>query len=419
MNRQEKLRILADSAKYDASCASSGSRRAGNGKGLGHSDGTGICHSYTPDGRCVSLLKILLTNYCLYDCLFCVNRVTSDIARARFTPEEVVDLTLDFYRRNYIEGLFLSSGIAVSADATMEQLVRVARLLRTTHSFGGYIHLKVIPGASPELITEAGRWADRLSANIELPTQRDLTSLAPEKSRAVIEGTMKTILSERLGACDSARRAAAPSFAPAGQTTQMVVGATASSDREILSTAASLYETHHLRRIYYSAFSPFPKADSRLPIEAPSLVREHRLYQADWLMRYYGFRGEELTTDAEPNFDLSIDPKLQWALRHRDVFPVDINVAPREMLLRIPGLGYKTVEKILRIRRHQRLTLDDLRKLRLSLAKLSPFVIASGSKLDRSIDRLDLRQRIELEAPTPIRQLRLFDSASSVITGEL
>jgi putative DNA modification/repair radical SAM protein len=406
----QKLRILADSAKYDASCASSGSKRAATPGGLGHSDGTGICHSYTPDGRCVSLLKILLTNFCVYDCLFCVNRVSSDIPRARFTPQEVVDLTLDFYRRNYIEGLFLSSGIFGSPDATMEQMTRVARTLREEHRFSGYIHLKAIPGAAPELIAEAGRWADRLSANIELPTPADLSALAPDKSAAVIESTMAEIR-EKVEESEAERKnptiATPPRFAPAGQTTQMVVGATPTTDRSILATATSLYETHKLRRIYYSAFSPFPKGDARLPIEQPQLLREHRLYQADWLMRYYAFRAEELTSPEAPDLSLQQDPKLAWALRHPEFFPVDINSGPREALLRVPGIGYRNVKRILHIRRYHRLSLADLGKLRISMARVAPFVLTDDKIVTRTPS-----------PPEPPRQLSLFDDFSAV-TGEL
>ncbi len=333
MQVQQKLEILADAAKYDASCASSGAKRAGNGKGLGHSDGMGICHSYTPDGRCVSLLKILLTNYCTYDCVFCVNRVSSDVRRARFTPQEVVDLTLNFYKRNYIEGLFLSSGIIQSPDYTMEQLIEVARTLREEHSFGGYIHLKAIPGASDRLIEQAGKLADRLSANMELPTQQDLVQLAPDKKVDVIEGTMAQIFDHKAEAEEDRKRTrTAGKFAPAGQSTQLVIGATPSTYQQIIATASHLYKQYDLRRIYYSGFSPFPSGDARLPLKPAPMVREHRLYQADWLMRYYGFRGDELTTAAEPNLDLTRDPKLTWALAHREFFPVDVNQAPRAKL---------------------------------------------------------------------------------------
>jgi putative DNA modification/repair radical SAM protein len=378
MNTQQKLEILADAAKYDASCASSGAKRAGNGKGIGHSDGMGICHSYTPDGRCVSLLKILLTNYCTYDCVFCVNRVSSDIRRARFTPEEVVNLTLDFYKRNYIEGLFLSSGIIQSPDYTMEQLVSVARQLREVHGFGGYIHLKAIPGASPALIEQAGLFADRLSANIELPTQQDLVQLAPEKKSRVIEATMSQIATRKDEADEERKKSPlAPKFAAAGQSTQMVVGATPANDRQILSTATHLYQQHKLRRIYYTGFSPYPEADARLPLKPAPLVREHRLYQSDWLMRFYGFAASELTSEEQPSLSLTEDPKTVWARTHPEYFPVDVNRAPREALLRVPGIGYKNVERILKIRRYHTLLMEDLKKLNVRTKATLPYLITA------------------------------------------
>ena len=379
MDLAKKLAILADAAKYDASCASSGTTKRDSRKGgIGSTTGAGICHSYTPDGRCVSLLKILLTNYCTYDCLYCINRSSSGVPRARFTAEEVVQLTLDFYRRNYIEGLFLSSGIIRSADYTMEQVVRVARTLRAEHGFRGYIHLKTIPEASQGLIDEAGRWADRISINVELPTAADLSALAPEKNLVRIRKSMGAIRS-RIDQAKAERResAKAPGFAPAGQSTQMIVGATPTSDRQILEQAASLYGEHRLRRVYYSAFSPIPDASSRLPPAPPPLVREHRLYQADWLLRFYGFDVSELTTGDEPDLPLGIDPKLAWALRHRETFPVDLNKAPRELLLRVPGLGVRNVDRILDIRRWHRLALADLARLRVPLKKALPFVVAS------------------------------------------
>ena len=375
---ESKLSILADAAKYDASCASSGARRTTPAGGMGNSEGMGICHSYTPDGRCVSLLKILLTNYCVYDCQYCINRISSDVARARFTPEEVVQLTLDFYQRNYIEGLFLSSGVLKNPDYTMEQMVRVGKLLRTEHKFGGYIHLKVVPGASEQLVAEAGKWADRLSANIELPNEEDLARLAPDKKIEQVDTTMGQI---KLGVEESMqiRKRGLPRtrFAPAGQTTQMIVGATATSDALVLSSADRLYSTFNLRRIYYSAFSPIPHADARLPSAAPPLVREHRLYQADWLMRFYGFAAWELTTDASPNLSLDFDPKTTWALRHRDFFPLDVNRAPKEALLRVPGLGVQTVQKIVATRRYHVLTLGDLKQLRVSLRRCKPFIVTA------------------------------------------
>src|SRR6201995_4656299 len=379
MDVQRKLEILADAAKYDASCASSGTERrdSRDGKGMGSTaPGMGICHSYAPDGRCISLLKVLLTNACNYDCLYCVNRSSSNVSRARFTVEEVVKLTLDFYRRNYIEGLFLSSGIIRNPDYTMEQVVKVAYTLRVEHQFRGYIHLKTIPEAAPELLAEAGRWADRISINVELPTQTDLQSLAPEKNLYRIRTSM-SVIQKKIEQSKAERResAKALSFAPAGQSTQMIVGATPASDRAILHQASSMYQQHRLRRVYYSAFSPIPNASNRLPLVAPPLVREHRLYQADWLMRFYGFQVGELTTKLEPDLPLAIDPKLAWALRYPDKFPVDLNKAPRELLLRVPGLGVRNVDRILRIRRLHSLVLADLRRLRVPLAKAQPFIV--------------------------------------------
>ncbi len=429
MTVQQKLEILADAAKYDASCASSGAKRAGNGKGVGHSDGSGICHSYTPDGRCVSLLKILLTNFCTYDCVFCVNRVSSDIRRARFTPDEVVNLTLDFYKRNYIEGLFLSSGIIQSPDYTMEQLIAVAKSLREVHFFGGYIHLKTIPGCDQRLIDEAGRWADRLSANIELPTQNDLVQLAPEKKAAVIETTMGQIQAKKDEVDDERRRtrldlARAPKFAPAGQSTQLVVGATATTDREIINRASGLYDSYKLRRVYYTGFSPYPQADARLPLKPAPLVREHRLYQADWLMRFYGFDAAELTSEAEPELSLTEDPKSSWARRHPEFFPVDVNTAPREALLRVPGIGYKNVERIVRIRRYQKLALEHLRKLHVQLGRASAFITATDH-LPRTPGLFDLPAQTSSMVPAPykskatqVTQMDLF-AAASALTGAL
>jgi putative DNA modification/repair radical SAM protein len=381
MDVARKLAILADAAKYDASCASSGAKRAGNGKGLGHSTGNGICHSYTPDGRCVSLLKILLTNVCIYDCLYCVNRISSDIPRARFTVDEVVTMTLDFYRRNYIEGLFLSSGVMQTPDYTMEQLVEVARRLREVHHFGGYVHLKAMPDASPLLMAAAGRFADRVSVNIELPTPADLHRLAPDKSQPAIVaamGRLKDGIDEARSAKRSRRRA--PVFAPGGQSTQMIVGATQTTDSSILETASALYANQRLRRVYYSAYSPIPASDPFLPARPAPLVREHRLYQADWLLRFYGFRVEELTTVEEPNLDMRVDPKTAWAVRHPEQFPVDINIASREMLLRTPGLGQRGVERLLRARRLHRLSLADLRTLRVRLSLAKPFIVAADWK---------------------------------------
>ncbi len=419
MELATKLAILADAAKYDASCASSGTtRRNSRAGGLGSTTGSGICHSYTPDGRCVSLLKILLTNYCTYDCLYCINRISSDVPRARFTAEEVVRLTLDFYRRNYIEGLFLSSGIIRNPDYTMEQVVAVARTLRAEHGFRGYIHLKTIPEASPELIAEAGRWADRISINIELPTKVALEELAPQKNFDRTEAAMSGIR-DRIAQAKVERRESrkAPSFAPAGQSTQMIIGATATPDAAILQQATSLYTKQKLKRVYYSAFSPIPDASSKLPLISPPLVREHRLYQADWLVRFYGFKAAELTTPSAPNLDLEVDPKLAWALRNRHAFPVDLNKASREVLLRVPGLGTKSVEKILRVRRWHKLRLDDLPRLHVSVKKVLPFVLtADYNSGNLSLDCEDFAQQFV----SPNSQLDLFaEGGPSVLTGQL
>ncbi|MFN7174952.1 MAG: putative DNA modification/repair radical SAM protein [Thermaurantiacus tibetensis] len=405
LSLREKLEILADAAKYDASCASSGTSRrtALGGRGMGSTEGMGICHSYAPDGRCISLLKILLTNFCQYDCAFCINRRSSSVRRARFTVDEVVRLTLGFYARNYIEGLFLSSGIIRSPDYTMEELVRVARTLREEHDFRGYIHLKTIPDASPELVREAGLYADRLSINIELPSAESLRALAPEKDAGRIEGSM-AVLGERIAeARDASRRFAhAPRFAPAGQSTQMIVGADAADDLAILATADGLYRRHAMRRVYYSAYSPIPDASASLPPSPPPLAREHRLYQADWMLRFYGFTLQEIAAAAPGGrLPLEHDPKLAWALRHRDRFPVDVNRAPRELLLRVPGLGPKVVGRILLSRRHRTLRWADLARLVASPAKVKPFVTTPDWRPTALLDTADPL------APPP-RQLSLF-----------
>ena len=396
MDLERKLAVLADAAKYDASCASSGApkRQSVLGQGMGSTTGMGICHSYTPDGRCVSLLKILLTNFCLYDCVYCVNRRSSDVPRARFTASEVVDLTLSFYRRNYIEGLFLSSGIIQSADYTMEQLVEVARALREDHDFRGYIHLKTIPEASEELIEAAGRHADRLSVNIELPNRDALRALAPEKSDVSIKKTMGAIrikLDEHGDAGVGALR-----FAPAGQSTQIIVGADASSDAAILDTADDLYRSYRLRRVYYSAFSPIPHSSARLPNRSPPLMREHRLYQADWLLRFYGFSRHELSSAMpDGHLDLALDPKSAWALANRQHFPVDVNTAERRQLLRVPGLGVRVVNRILSSRRHRRLRFDDLRALGARLSK-AHFFISASDYIPRQDERSSEHVRAQL-----------------------
>jgi len=407
LDTRAKLAILADAAKYDASCASSGTaKRNSLGGGIGSTEGMGICHAYAPDGRCISLLKILLTNSCIFDCHYCINRRSSDVRRARFTVDEVVGLTIAFYKRNYIEGLFLSSGIIRSSDYTMEQLVRVARDLREVHGFKGYIHLKTIPDADPLLIDQAGLYADRLSINVELPTETGLTKLAPEKSAARIRGSMGQ-LKGRIAERRAERSVKAPRFAPAGQSTQMIIGADAATDSDIVGSASQLYDRFGLRRVYYSAFSPIPDASPVLPLKRPPLMREHRLYQADWLMRFYGFEAREVQDAAGAGgmFALDIDPKLAWALGHRDRFPVDVNRAPREALLRVPGLGVKAVNAILRSRRGRELRLDDIGRLTRSVEKLRPFLIAADWKPVALADKLDLRP---LVAPVAVPQLELF-----------
>ncbi|MGV7207503.1 putative DNA modification/repair radical SAM protein [Oxalobacteraceae bacterium A2-2] len=375
MELRDKLEILADAAKYDASCASSGApMRNSIGKdGLGATTGMGICHSYTPDGRCVSLLKILLTNYCQYDCQYCVNRRSSNVPRARFSVQEVVKLTTDFYLRNYIDGLFLSSGIIRSADYTMEQLVRIARELRETHQFRGYIHLKTIPDADPALITLAGQYADRLSVNIELPTQDSVQRLAPEKSVHTIKLAMGSI---RRKLDEKAEEPKAPRFAPAGQSTQMIVGADASDDSQILNTAETLYGSYKLKRVYYSAFSPIPQSPKSVPLAPPPLLREHRLYQADFLLRGYGFQARELLP-ASGNLALDIDPKLAWALGHREHFPLDLNRAELHMIARVPGIGLRNAQRIVELRRLRQVRYADLSRLRCSMKKIAPFIITA------------------------------------------
>jgi len=397
LDLKRKLSILSDAAKYDASCASSGSvkRDSRGGRGVGSTDGgMGICHAYAPDGRCISLLKILLTNFCVYDCAYCVNRVSSNVARARFSVDEVVDLTLGFYKRNYIEGLFLSSGIIRSADYTMEEIVRVARTLRDVHDFRGYIHLKVIPEASPALVNEAGLYADRVSINIELPKDESLASLAPEKDAGGIRKAMGAVRLSEDASKETGRKARPPAFAPAGQSTQMIVGADAATDGAILKRSEGLYGAYRLRRVYYSAFSPIPDATSRLPLQPPPLVREHRLYQADWLMRFYGFQRAEIIGEAE-DLDLAIDPKLAWALKNRGDFPVDVNVADRERLLRVPGLGVRAVDRILEVRRYRRLELADVKRLSRGIEKLKPFLVCADWSPGALTDRADLRRRVE------------------------
>lgn len=405
---KERLAILSDAAKYDASCASSGTvkRDSAASGGLGSTEGSGICHAYAPDGRCISLLKILLTNFCIYDCAYCINRSSSNVERARFTPEEVVWLTLEFYRRNYIEGLFLSSGIIRSSDHTMEEMVRIVRELRVTHQFRGYIHLKSIPEASAHLIEEAGLYADRLSLNIELPTDSGINRFAPEKKPASIRRSMGDLrLKIEAAEEPTLQTKRRERFVPAGQSTQMIVGADGANDATILSTSGQLYSSYGLKRVYYSAFSPIPDSSKNLPLIKPPLMREHRLYQADWLYRFYGFGIDEITSTQQGGMlDLNLDPKLAWALGHREDFPVDVNRADREKLLRVPGLGTKTVKAILIERRQRRLRLEDLPRLGVSIRKVQAFITAEGWTPHRLVDRPDLRAMFE---PQP-QQLSLL-----------
>ena len=407
----EKLSILADAAKYDVSCASSGSKRKNTKDGLGNSTGMGICHTYTPDGRCVSLLKILLTNHCIFDCAYCVSRRSNDVKRAAFTVQEVVDLTINFYKRNYIEGLFLSSGIFKNADYTMERLVRIAKQLRTEHKFNGYIHLKAIPGASDGLIHEAGLYADRLSVNLEIPSEENLKKVAPEKDYASAYQPMNFLQKSITGYREEKQRIKkAPKFAPGGQSTQLVVGATPENDYHILHLANSLYQEQQLKRVYYSGYVPI-STDSRLPVlTTPPLLRENRLYQADWLMRSYGFTVDDIVDEEYPELDPEVDPKLSYALRHPELFPVDINQTSYELILRVPGIGVKSAKKIVQARRFGKLNQEHLRRIGIAWNRARYFVITT----DRNYLLLDwnphqLRDRILRERKSSkTNQLSLF-----------
>lgn len=395
----EKLKILAGAAKYDVSCASSGTKRNNTRGGIGNAAAWGICHSFAEDGRCISLLKIMLSNYCIYDCAYCYNRKSNDIPRTSFTPDEIANLTIEFYRRNYIEGLFLSSGVLVNPDHTMERMVLVAKKLRTEHRYNGYIHLKAIPGASQQLIADAGRWADRLSVNIEIPTENNLKLLAPDKNFKSVLEPMKMISTGILESKEERKNHRnAPLFSPSGQSTQLIIGATNDTDHTILKLSSALYTRRDLKRVYYSGYIPVNSHDSRLPaLSAPPLRREHRLYQADWLLRFYGFRSDEIVNAENPNLDLELDPKVTWALRNPHLFPVDINTADPLMLLRIPGIGTHSVQLILLARKHNRLNSSHLKKMGVVMKRAQFFITCN-----------ELRsQNIQDLKPEIVRQLLL------------
>lgn len=409
MNVREKLNILSAAAKYDVSCTSSGSRRSAPPRGLGDACPAGICHTWSSDGRCISLLKVLLSNACKYDCAYCANRRSNDIPRATFTPKEVIDLTLEFYRRNYIEGLFLSSAVVGSPDYTMELLVKVAKELRTVHRFGGYIHLKSIPGASEKLLYEAGLYADRTSVNIEVPSERSLTYLAPDKNYASVYAPMN-YFAERKIEYGGSRGRYTPNFLPAGQSTQMIVGASGESDFQILTLSAGFYKQQRLKRVYFSGYVPV-NADKRLPAitTKPPLLREHRLYQADWLMRFYNFEYNEILDEKNPNLDLYLDPKAGWALRHLELFPIDIQTADYEMLLRVPGIGVKSAKLIVSGRRYCKMRLENLKKMGVVLKRAKYFIYHPD--IPASLRRLYPEMIRPLLLPRPKSgQLDLFDS---------
>ncbi|MGI6219133.1 MAG: putative DNA modification/repair radical SAM protein [Bacteroidaceae bacterium] len=397
----EKLKILAESAKYDVSCSSSGTVRSNRGKGLGNTvGGVGICHSFAEDGRCISLLKVMLTNHCIYDCAYCINRRSNDLPRATFSVRELVELTIEFYRRNYIEGLFLSSGVVRNPDYTMERLVRVVKDLREVHHFNGYIHLKSIPGASRELVRAAGFYADRLSVNVEIPNEASLQRLAPEKNFESVFQPMRFIRQGVLENREDRRRMRhVPRFVPAGQSTQMIVGATAETDRDILSLSSALYARPTMRRVYYSGYVSVNTYDERLPrLKQPPLVRENRLYQADWLLRFYQFKVDEIVDEAHPLLDLELDPKLSWALRHPEVFPVDVNRADYEMLLRVPGIGVHSAKFIVTARRYGRLDSAQLKKIGVVMKKAQYFIVSRELPV-RTVDALSAESARALFLP--------------------
>lgn len=414
MDVSEKLKILADAAKYDVSCSSSGSSRKNSKNGLGNAHASGICHSFSADGRCISLLKVLLTNYCIYDCAYCVNRITNDIPRAAFTPEEVIDLTINFYRRNYIEGLFLSSAVFKSANHTMELLITVVKKLRNEHRFSGYIHLKAIPGADELLIKEAGLYADRMSVNIELPSSNSLKLLAPQKKKESILKPM-SLINNQIFIHQQEKRIfrSAPTFVPGGQSTQLIIGATPDSDLKIIKLSEALYSKYKLKRVYYSAYVPISN-NPKLPVLAnPPLLREHRLYQADWLLRFYGFSAGELLNESTPNFDTDFDPKTFWALNNIDKFPVEINTASYEMLLRVPGIGVRSAQKILISRKVHSLSYDNVKKLGIVLKRAQYFITCQGKYYgDVSINEDLIKERLRDTAETMQHVNPLYEQLS-------
>lgn len=400
-----KLEILAESAKYDISCASSGTSRSNKNKGIGSASRCGICHSFTADGRCVSLLKIMLTNYCMFDCAYCINRQSNDIPRAGFTPKELAELTIEFYRRNYIEGLFLSSGIVRSADYTMEKMIRVVKILRQEYNFNGYIHMKAIPGASNELIREAGLLVDRMSVNLEIPTERNLKLLAPDKDHQTIYQPMRHIQQNLLENIEDRKKIkSTPKFVPAGQSTQVIIGATDETDNQILQLTAKLYKRPSMKRVYYSGFIPVNSYDKRLPVlqEVPR-VRENRLYQADWLLRFYDFSVDEIVNDEHPDLDLTVDPKLSWAIRNPQFFPVDINRDSYQKILRVPGIGVKSAKLIVMARRHRKLNKEALKRIGVVLKRAQFFIICHEMNTFKVLDssaeyiRLSLQDLPRLE----------------------
>lgn len=426
MDIKEKLRILTDAAKYDASCVSSNSTRKNTAGGIGNAAECGICHTFTSDGRCVSLLKILFTNYCIYDCKYCINRCSNDIERTAFTAREIADLTIGFYKRNYIEGLFLSSAVIKSPDYTMEQIISAISILRHEYHFNGYIHAKTIPGASQELVTRLGLLVDRMSVNIELPSEKSLSQLAPQKTKKNIISPMRQIKGSIIQSKqEMVVYKHAPSFAPAGQSTQMIIGATPETDKSIITLTQSLYKNFALKRVFYSSYIPVGD-NKNLPTTAPPLLREHRLYQADWLLRFYGFDSSELLDDKTPNFSNEIDPKCQWALKNLHLFPVEINKAPYEVILRIPGIGVRSAKKIIRARRYSKLSFLDLKRMRISMKRARYFITCNGHTFENMWLRQELITPLMLSdaGASGYGQMSLFDEPTKgdtikCLTGEI